>query len=425
MKKYNVLIYGSGGRENALAWKISQSPMLNKLFLTLANDGFKNLGEEITFLDFGDLAKKCVENKIDLVVIGPEAPLAQGVVDILNKAGIKCIGPNKRWARLEGSKSFAKEFMVKYGISTAKYFVVNSKDDIESVLSKFSSQNLAPPVIKADGLAAGKGVHLSFDFYDAKRALNEFLSGRFGEASSSVVVEERLEGEELSVISLFDGKTLLSFVPARDYKRLFDNQMGPNTGGMGAYCPVDLSKNQGNDLQKYLETLEKALKSEKAEFAGVIYSGIMLTKEGIKLLEYNMRFGDPETQSLMYHLDSDLLDIFLKATEQQLSKVDLKWKSGTTINVVVASQGYPENPKKGFIIKGIKEACKKYGTQEFYAGVALKENMMLSNGGRVLNICANGSDIEKVRDKIYKTIEEIDFKDKTYRKDIGAVLTKV
>lgn len=428
MKKYNVLVYGPGGRENALAWKISQSPILNKLFLTLANDGFKNLGEEMTFSDFGDLAKKCVENKIDLVVIGPEAPLAQGVVDILNKAGIKCIGPNKKWAQLEGSKSFAKEFMVKYGIPTAKYFVVNSKTEVDNVLTQFSSMNLSPPVIKADGLAAGKGVHLSFDFYDAKRALNEFLGGRFGAASSSVVVEERLEGEELSVISLFDGKTLLSFVPARDYKRLFDNQMGPNTGGMGAYCPVELTKNQESDLQKYLKTLEKALKLEKADFVGVIYSGIMLTKIeqgcGIRVLEYNMRFGDPETQSLMYHLDSDILDVFVKASEKKLSEVNLKWKPGTTINVVVASQGYPENPKKGFIINGVKEACKKYKTQEFYAGVALKENMMLSNGGRVLNICANGSDIEKVRDKIYKTIEEIDFKDKTYRKDIGKLASK-
>lgn len=414
--KYNVLIYGSGGRENALAYKISQSPLLNKLFLALPNDGFKDLGEEIVFSNYDDLTQKCLKNKIDLAVIGPESPLADGIVDILQKSGVKCVGPNKKWAQLESSKKYAKEFMIKHKIPTAKYVVVSSKEESDKILNQFS----LPPVLKADGLAAGKGVHLSFDMYDAKRMLDKFLEGKYGEASNAVVVEERLEGEELSVISLFDGETLLPFVPARDYKRLYDGQLGPNTGGMGAYCPVVLSKEQDSDLKKYLEKLEDALKSEKADFVGVIYSGLMLTNKGIKVLEYNMRFGDPETQPLMCHLENDLLEIFIKATEKKLSEVSLKWKTGTTIGVVVAAKGYPENPKKGCEIKGVNEAVNKYGTQIFYAGVKKvgSPKQFLSNGGRVLAICANGENIEQVRDRIYKTIEKIDFKDKVYRTDI-------
>lgn len=414
MEKYNVLVYGSGGRENALAWKITQSPLLNKLFLALPNDGFKNLGEEITFSDFEDLAEKCIENKINLAVIGPEDPLSKGVVDILNAHGIQCIGANKKWAQLESSKKYAKEFMMKHEIPTAKYSMVNSKNDIENVMSQFSQ----PPVLKADGLAAGKGVHLSKTMDEAKQVLEEFLDGKYGEASTSVVVEEFLEGEELSLISIFDGETLLPLETARDYKRLLDGQKGPNTGGMGAYCPIELTQAQETDLKDYLKTLENALKSKNADFVGIVYSGLMLTKDGIKVLEYNMRFGDPETQPLMYHLESDILEVFIKATEKKLQEVRPKWKSGTTIAVVVAAEGYPENPKKGCEINGLKEACENNGTQVFYAGVKVDAQKLLSNGGRVLAICTNGSDIEKVHDKIYKTIDEIDFSDKIYRTDI-------
>jgi len=430
MKKYNVLVYGSGGRENALAWKISQSPILGKLFLALPNDGFKNLGEEITFSDFEDLAKKCVEKEIDLAVIGPEDPLSKGIVDIFNEHGIKCIGANKKWAKLESSKKYAKEFMIKHNIPTAKYFVVGNRkqetgnsragllsrhQEIDEILSNFST----PPVLKADGLAAGKGVHLSSDMQDAKNTLEDFLSGKYGEASSSVVVEELLTGEELSIISIFDGETLLSFVPARDYKRLYDGQVGPNTGGMGAYCPVEITEEQNSDLKNYLSKLEKAFKTEYADFVGIVYSGLMLTPDGIKVLEYNMRFGDPETQPLMYHLDCDILEIFIKASQKKLSEMQLKWKSGVTIAVVIASDGYPENPKKGCEIKSLAEASKNNATQIFFAGVKVENEKMFSNGGRVLAVCANGENIETVRKKLYKTIEEIDFSDKIYRNDIG------
>jgi len=415
MKKYNVLVYGSGGRENALAYKVSLSPLLNKLFLALPNDGFKNLGEEISFADFDDLAKKCVAKEIDLVIVGPEDPLSKGVVDVLNKVGIKCIGANQKWAKLESSKKYAKEFMYKHNIPTAKYFVVDSEDEIDEVLAKFEN----PPVLKADGLAAGKGVYLSSDMQDAKKTLKEFLGGKYGTASSSVVVEELLSGEELSVISLFDGETLLSFVPARDYKRLYDGQKGPNTGGMGAYCPVSISKEQQSELDNYLLKLQNAFISENADFTGVVYSGLMLTPQGIRVLEYNMRFGDPETQPLMYHLDCDILEVFLNAAEKKLAQTSLKWKNGTTVAVVVASDGYPENPKKGCEINGLTEASEKYETQIFYAGVKSQDEKLLSNGGRVLAVCYNGINLEQVRDRIYKTIDEIEFSDKIYRNDIG------
>ncbi len=418
--KYNVLVYGSGARENALAWKLSESPLLNKLFLALPNDGFSGLGEKIAFSDFEDLAKKCVTKGVNLAVIGPEDPLSKGIVDVFNKYGIKCIGANKKWARLESSKKFAKEFMVKHGIPTAKYCSVNSLKEIDKALSNFDKA----PVLKADGLAAGKGVHLSSDMHDAKSTLRDFLSGKYGEASSSVVIEETLTGEELSVISIFDGKTLLSFVGARDYKRLHDGQVGPNTGGMGAYCPVELTGSENTNLKEYLKQLEAALIKDSADFSGIIYSGLMLTNNktatgGIRVLEYNMRFGDPETQPLLAQLDCDLLEIFIAAIQKRLSDVTLKWKEGTTIGVVVASSGYPENPKKGCPISGLIEAAKKNGTNIFYAGVKKSGEYLLSNGGRVFTVCASGKDTDRVRASIYKTIDEIDFSDKIFRTDIA------
>lgn len=414
-KKYNVLIYGAGAREHALAYKMTQSNLLEKLFLALPNDGFKNLGEEIIFSDFEDLAKKCVEKSVDLAVIGPEIPLSQEIVDIFNKYKISCIGATKKWVKLESSKKFAKEFMVKHGIPTAKYFLIDSETKIDSILEKFST----PPVIKADGLAAGKGVYLSENMNDAKECLQEFLRGKWGEASASAIVEEKLEGEELSIISLFDGKTLLPFVPARDYKRLYDNQKGPNTGGMGAFCPVELTVGQKQDLESYIKKLEFALKSEQADFVGVVYSGLMLTNAGIKVLEFNMRFGDPETQVLMLNLKSDLLEIFIKAIERKLSEIALKWESGASVCVVIASEGYPEAPKIGAEIRNIEKACEKDETQKFYAGVKIDDEKIFSSGGRVLSICKTALNVENAREKIYKTINEIEFEDKIYRKDIG------
>lgn len=411
-KKINVLLFGSGAREHALAWKIKQSSMLEKLFLASPNDGFSDLGEVIEFDNFDDLAKKASQRNIELLVVGPEIPLSEGIVDVFEKHGIKSIGANKKWAKLEGSKSFAKEFMQKHGIPTAKYELIDDKNQIDTVLAKFSS----PPVLKADGLAAGKGVYIPKSIEDAKSTLGDFLSGKFGKASSSVVVEEFLEGEELSVISIYDGQNLATFVGARDYKRLLDDNKGPNTGGMGSYCPVSITKNQENELAAYLKTLERALVKERADFCGIIYSGLMLTKSGLKVLEYNMRFGDPETQALMMHLESDILKLFINAINKNLNNISLKWKSGSSLCIVIAADGYPDCPKTECEIKNLEEISKKYDVQIFTAGVKKSNTKLLSNGGRVLSVCKAGTGI---REDVYKACREIDFDDKIFRTDIG------
>ena len=416
MSKINVLLVGSGGREHALAWRMKSSPLLNKLYLANPNDGFKSLGEEIVFSDYEELAKISKEKNIELVVIGPEQPLSMGIVDVLNKHGIKCIGANKKWAQLEWSKAFAKKFMFKHSIPTALYELVTDESQIDAVLGKFAG-NSHPPALKADGLAAGKGVCLPQTFDEAKSLLKEFLNGKFGEASKTVVVEEFLEGEELSVISIFDGKILKTFMPARDYKRLQDNNEGPNTGGMGSYCPVEISDFHKDKIREYLEILGNAFISEKADFCGIIYSGLMLTKDGVKVIEYNMRFGDPETQSIMMHLKSDLLEIFVKAANQNLESVtNIEWNEGTSLCVILAAQGYPDSPKKGCLIKNIEEVEKEYNVKIFSAGVKHGgDGSILSNGGRVLCVCASGKNI---RENVYCACEKIDFADKIYRKDI-------
>jgi len=268
-------------------------------------------------------------------------------------------------------------------------------------------------VLKADGLAAGKGVYLPISFEDARAELKNFLGGKYGEASKNVVVEEFLEGEELSVISLFNGKKLRTFVPARDYKRLKDNNQGPNTGGMGAYCPVKISGFHQKKLDEYLTKLENALVADGADFCGLVYSGLMLTKDDVKVLEYNMRFGDPETQPLMMHLKSDLLEIFLD------DEAELEWNDRTSMCVILASQGYPENPQKGFEITGIEDAEKEFGVKVFYAGVKNAGGKLVSNGGRVLCVCKNKEMPEQVRHDVYAACEKINFHGKIFRTDIG------
>ncbi|MDR1168756.1 MAG: phosphoribosylamine--glycine ligase [Heliobacteriaceae bacterium] len=408
--KINVLTVGPGGRENALAWKISQSPLLDKLYLAGANDGFKNLGEVTDYADYDELARIAKAKNIELAVIGPELPLSQGIVDVFAKYGIKCIGATQKWAKLESSKAFAKEFMQKHNIPTAKYELVSDVSQIDDALARFS----VPPVLKADGLAAGKGVYLPTDFADARDMLKDFLGGKYGEASKSVVVEEFLEGDELSVISIFNGKTIQTFIPARDYKRLKDNNEGPNTGGMGSYCPVKISEFHRNKLEEYLVRLERALLDEQADFCGIIYSGLMLTKDDVKVLEYNMRFGDPETQSLMMHLKSDLLEIFINAANGKTAGIE--WNEGTSMCVVLASEGYPENPRKGSVIRNIEAAEKEYGVKVFYSGVKCSGENLVSNGGRVLCVCKSG---HNVKEDIYKACEKIDFCGKIFRTDIG------
>lgn len=412
-----VLLYGSGGREHALAYKLKQSPLLNKLYLCKANDGFAHLGENFDATNFEELAQKAKQEGINLLVVGPEAPLSEGIVDEFDKVGIPSIGANKKWAYLESSKSFAKEFMSRNHIPTAGYELVDNVEEVDSVLNKFSF----PLVIKADGLAAGKGVSIVNDRKEAQSLLLEFLGGKFGAASKKIVIEEFLDGEELSLICLWDGASLLPFLSARDHKRLKDNDQGPNTGGMGAYCPVSISKEQQSQIDAYIKMLEQALLKENAAFCGVIYSGLMLTSKGVKVLEYNMRFGDPETQPLMMSLESDLLELFTKAVNQELKDVKLKWREGTSLCVVVASEGYPENPKKGAPILNCSQIEDEFATTVFYAGVKACEDKLLSNGGRVLAICKTSKD---PFEDVYKAVEKLKFEDKIYRKDIGGKLCR-
>lgn len=409
-----VLLYGGGAREHALAEKIKQSPLLEKLYLCKPNDGFSDSGEVIESDNFVQLAKIAEELGIDLLVVGPEDPLINGIVDEFGKIGIPALGPCKDWAMLEGSKSFAKEFMERNNIPTGKYKIITEESQIENVLDEFDM----PAVLKADGLAAGKGVYIATKRGDAEHVLEDFLEGKFGEASKKVLVEEFLEGAEISLISLWDGKTLLPFIPARDYKKLLTGNEGPNTGGMGAYCPVSLTADEYKELENYVNLLEQALINEKADFFGIVYSGLMLTKDGIKVLEYNMRFGDPETQPLLMHLDSDLLEVFKKASEQKLDGVTLKWKEGQSVCTVVAAEGYPEKPIKGGEIVNPDEIIRNNNVEIFYAGVKKQNGKFFASGGRVLSICKTGIGVQK---DIYDAVNQLQYEDKIYRKDIGEV----
>ncbi|HBG48879.1 MAG TPA: phosphoribosylamine--glycine ligase [Cyanobacteria bacterium UBA9971] len=409
-----VLIYGGGAREHALAWKIKQSPLLEKLYLCKPNDGFAYLGEVLDAENFTELAKISKEIGISLLVVGPEDFLIRGIVDEFKKAGISAIGADKKWAMLEGSKSFSKEFMVRNNIPTAKYKIITDKSQISQVLDEFE----IPVVLKADGLAAGKGVYIACTREDAESMLNEFLEGKYGNASKKIVVEEFLEGAEISLISLWDGKTLLPLIPVRDYKKLLSGNKGPNTGGMGAYCPVSLTLEEYKELENYTNTLKDALIKENADFTGVVYSGLMLTKEGIKVLEYNMRFGDPETQALLIHLDTDLLEIFKKQSEKKLDEVELKWKQGQSFCVVVAAEGYPETPIKGGEIVNIAEIIENNDVTVFYAGVQKQDKKLIANGGRVLSVCKTGIGVQK---DIYDAIKQLDYENKAFRNDIGEV----
>ncbi len=407
-----VLVYGNGARENAIAWKISQSNLLSKLYLAECNDGFKHLGEIIEYLDFQDLAAKSRELGINLLVVGPELPLSQGIVDVFKCHGIPSVGVTKDWARLESSKSFAKDFMNRNSISTASYTIIEDVSQIGEVLDAANY----PVVLKADGLAAGKGVSIVNTRSEAQDLLEDFLNGKYSEASKKVVVEEFIKGEELSLISLWDGKTIVPLVCARDYKRLLEKNEGPNTGGMGSYCPVELTNVQKRWVDEYLKNLQSALIKENADFTGVIYSGLMMNDSGLYVLEYNMRFGDPETQALMMHLDSDLLEIFYLLVSKRLSEVVLDWKNGISACLVIASEGYPESPKKGSEIKNVDFIKSELDVDIFYAGVKNSKNCLVSNGGRVLSICKNADNPYPF---LYAAANRLEFKDKIYRGDIG------
>jgi phosphoribosylamine--glycine ligase len=414
-----VLVIGGGGREHALVWKIAQSPYVKKIYSAPGNAGISELAEcvDIKAEDIEKIADFAEKEGIDLTVVGPEAPLVEGIVDEFEKRKLKIFGPNKAAAQIEGSKVFAKNLMKRYGIPTAEYEVF---DDYEKALRYVENSNI-PIVVKAEGLAAGKGVVVAKTREEAKNAIKAMMKdGVFGKAGRRIVIEEFLEGREVTVMAFCDGKTAKIMESSRDYKRVFDGDEGPNTGGMGAVSPAyyytdDVSEYvRKNIIRKTLEAMEK----EGAPFKGVLYAGLMLTSKGPKVLEFNCRFGDPETQSVLPRLNTDLVEIIIKVLEGRLSEADIEWSKEKAVCVVLASGGYPGAFKKGKEVTGIEDA-EKEGAVVFHAGTALKDGKVVTAGGRVLGVTALGKTEEEARDNAYRAASKIYFEGMHFRKDIG------
>ncbi len=415
--KLNVLVLGSGAREHAIAEAILKSPFLDKLFLADANDGFSTLGEKVNYTNYENLAQICLDKKIDLAVIGSEDPLCQGIADIFKQHNISCIGVDKIFSRLEGSKLFGKKFMEKYAIKTAKYYVI-TKDTKVSTLYNYFDDLTFPLVIKADGLCKGKGVKIVYEKDIAMTTIVQYLNGKFGESSKTILIEEFLEGDEISLMSLWDGKNLLHFPLAKDFKKLNHTLNSPNTGGMGAFCPVELTDIQQKKLDEYKAKLKHALTSEKADFIGFIYSGLILTQDEIKdlyVLEYNVRLGDPEAQVILKYLKTDLLEILKFALEKNLHKIKLEYSEGISACLTLACEGYPDKPKDGEKINFPKKSSKFKDIKIFYAGVEKNGNDLYSKGGRILSLCT-------ISQKPFKDLKifanEIKMGNKYFRNDL-------
>ncbi len=412
-----ILVVGSGGREHALVWKLAQSPLAEKIYCAPGNDGMKEAElVPIKADDLDGLLAFALKEKIDLTVVGPEVPLTMGIVDLFQANGLKIFGPNKLAAEIEGSKAFSKDLMQKYGIPTAKYGVFTDS----TAAKAFAATIGTPIVVKADGLAAGKGVLICETVNEAEQAIDDILlDNKFGSAGSRVIIEEFLVGQEVSVLAFADGEHIRPMVSAQDHKRIFDNDQGLNTGGMGAYSPAPIYTEEVRQIVEK-EVLEKTLAAMKAEgraFSGVLYAGLMLTKDGPKVLEFNARFGDPETQAVLPRLESDLVQIMLAVCEQKLPEAEIKWSDKPCVCVVLASGGYPESSEKGKVITGLEKAAKK--ATVFHAATKLADGQYLTNGGRVLGISAQDDTIMHTIVKVYKAVAEISFENMQYRTDIG------
>jgi phosphoribosylamine--glycine ligase len=415
----HILLIGSGGREHALAWKIAASPLVTKLWCAPGNAGIAREAECVA-LDVTNHAAViafCKTNAVDLVVVGPETPLAAGIVDDLAAAGIKAFGPGKLAAQLEGSKGFTKDLCAEFGIPTAAYRrFANAADATSYVRAKG-----APIVVKADGLAAGKGVVVAKTLDEAEAAVAMMFAGSFGAAGAEVVIEECLEGREISFFALCDGETALPLASAQDHKRVFDNDQGPNTGGMGAYSPTPFVTEAVHDqiMSRIILPTVAGMKARGIPFRGVLYAGVMLTAQGPKLFEYNVRFGDPECQVLMLRLMSDLVPAMLAACDGQLKNFDLRWYGDSAITVVMAAKGYPGEVQKGTRIDGLDEAVKIDGVEIFHAGTVAKDGAILANGGRVLNVSALGKTITEAQARAYRAVAQIKWPDGFCRHDIA------
>jgi len=414
-----VLLLGSGGREHALAWKLAQSPLIDKLYAAPGNPGISDHAE-LALLNSADhraVIDFCRRHTIGLTVIGPEAPLVDGLADNLRAMGVLVFGPNKVPAQLEGSKGFTKDLCARHGIPTARYARASDRLAAEAALAEFGF----PAVIKADGLAAGKGVIIAASADEAGAALEAMFAGGFGDAGEAVVVEEFMEGEEVSFFALVDGETVIPFGSAQDHKRVGDGDTGPNTGGMGAYSPASIFTPALEDraMEEIVRPTARALAEADTPYSGVLYAGLMLTDEGPKLVEYNVRFGDPECQVLMMRLESDLLELMLATARGRLADAPSpRFSPRAALTVVMAANGYPGPPRKGGAIARI-DAAERAGAKIFHAGTALKGSRLVADGGRVLGATASGKTVLQAQRAAYRAVEAIDFPSGFFRRDIG------
>ncbi|KAB2698304.1 phosphoribosylamine--glycine ligase [Ochrobactrum sp. Kaboul] len=414
-----VLLIGSGGREHALAWKLAASPSLTKLYCAPGNPGIAEAAElvDMDVSDHKAVIAFAKENAIDLVVVGPEGPLVAGLADDLRAENIRVFGPSKAAAQLEGSKGFTKDLCARFDIPTGAYGRFNNAPKAKAYIR----QQGAPIVVKADGLAAGKGVVVAMTLDEALDAVDACFEGAFGSAGAEVVVEEFLDGEEASFFCICDGKTAVQLGSAQDHKRVGDGDTGPNTGGMGAYAPAPVMTPEivERTMRELIEPTMRGMAEIGAPFSGILFLGLMIDKDGPKLIEYNTRFGDPECQVLMMRLNSDLLALLNAAVDGKLDQVSLDWKDDPALTIVMAAEGYPTNVKKGSVIRGLDALNGIDGVKVFHAGTAEKDGQLVANGGRVLNVTAVGKTVAEAQAKAYDAIKKIDWPEGFYRSDIG------
>lgn len=416
-----ILVIGSGGREHALVWKIAQSKLTDKILCAPGNGGISDIAEcvDINIDDISTLLDFTKKEKIDLTVVGPEAPLASGIVDEFRKYKFNIFGPDKSAAQVESSKVFAKELMAKYSVPTANFKIFDNIEKANAYIDKIG----APCVVKADGLAAGKGVVVAKSVDEAKQAAHSIMEQKiFGQAGSRIIIEECLEGQEASILVFTDSKSITPLASSQDHKRIFDNDEGANTGGMGAYSPAPIVSEKifREILDKVIYRVIDGLVKEGIYYKGVLYAGIMLTKEGPKTLEFNVRFGDPETQAMLPRLKSDLVEVMLATSNEKLSGfAKLNWNNKPCVCVVVSSKGYPGDYEKGKVISGLEQAAKMEDVVVFHAGTKKNQGNYITNGGRVLGVTALGNTIKAAIDNTYKALEKINFEGMHYRRDIG------
>ena len=415
----NILLIGSGGREHALAWKMKQSPLCERLFCAPSNAGIDEIAEKIE-LDVNDhraVAAFCKGNNIGLVVVGPEAPLVDGLADSLIEVGIRVFGPSAQAAQLEGSKGFTKDICAKYDIPTAAYGRFGDED---AALEYLATQS-APIVVKADGLAAGKGVIMAQTMDEAIGAVKDIFGGMFGEAGAEVVIEEWLIGEEASFFALCDGTTAIPMATAQDHKRVGEGDTGPNTGGMGAYspAPVMTEKMCQRTMDEIILPTVKAMNDMGAPFKGVFFAGLMITEKGPELIEYNVRFGDPECQVLMMRMDDDLVELLVACADGDLADREIKWRNEAALSVVMAANGYPASYDKGSVIGNLDKAASDDAVEIFHAGTAKSDGVVTAIGGRVLNVTALGSSVYVAKEHAYSAVEKVNWPGGFYRRDIG------